>query len=324
MTAQHDLLLGQWEPFTRGDKDLPLHQVDAGHHLGYRMLHLEPGIHLHEVVRLGCIAIEDEFDRAGAEISHTARDLTRCLAHSGAQLWGQQRRRSLFDDLLMPALQAALALAQVHHVAVGVAEYLNLDMPGASKIALHQQGVIAEEGGSLAPRCDQCVRNSAQVVYHPHALTATARGGFDDQRDPDFLRGENQLGIGERSDAAGHHGFAGRGHRVLGPDLVAHGVHGFGRRPHEDNPRGLTRTDEICILRNESIPRVNSLCPGLLGSADDGIDVEITRGIGAEAHGGIAGPQVIGVAVGIHSDGTNPHGPQCRRDADRDLAAVCD
>lgn len=54
------------------------------------------------------------------------------------------------------------------------------------------------------------------------------------------------------------------------------------------------------------------------------VDVEITRGIGAEAHGGIAGPQVIGVAVGIHSDGTNPHGPQCRRDADRDLAAVCD
>ena len=36
---------------SRRDHDLALHQVDVGHHLGHRMLHLNAGVHLDEIRR---------------------------------------------------------------------------------------------------------------------------------------------------------------------------------------------------------------------------------------------------------------------------------
>ena len=37
------------EPLAARDADLPLHQIEAGHHLGDRMLDLQPRVHLEEV-----------------------------------------------------------------------------------------------------------------------------------------------------------------------------------------------------------------------------------------------------------------------------------
>ena len=44
-----DLLLAQRQRLAGGDAQLPLDQIEAGDHLGHRMLDLEPGIHLDEV-----------------------------------------------------------------------------------------------------------------------------------------------------------------------------------------------------------------------------------------------------------------------------------
>src|SRR6185503_19221571 len=40
----------------------------------------------------------------------------------------QQRRRRLLDDFLVAALDRALALAEINHIAVLVAKHLNFDM----------------------------------------------------------------------------------------------------------------------------------------------------------------------------------------------------
>ena len=40
---------GTVKPLAARDADLPLHQVDAGDHLGHRMLHLDSRVHLEEV-----------------------------------------------------------------------------------------------------------------------------------------------------------------------------------------------------------------------------------------------------------------------------------
>ena len=39
------------QPLAARDADLPVHQVEAGHHLGHRMLDLQPRVHLEEVER---------------------------------------------------------------------------------------------------------------------------------------------------------------------------------------------------------------------------------------------------------------------------------
>ena len=51
-------------------------------------------------------------------------------AHGFALFRGAVRTRGLPPDLLVAALDGAIALAQVDGIAVLVAQHLNLDMPG--------------------------------------------------------------------------------------------------------------------------------------------------------------------------------------------------
>ena len=108
--------------------DLQLHQVDAGDHLGHRVLDLDARVHLHEVE--AAVAVEQELDRAGVLVAdRRGRARTAASPISLAQLRRQRRRRRLLDQLLVPALDRALALAEVDDVAVLVAEDLELDVP---------------------------------------------------------------------------------------------------------------------------------------------------------------------------------------------------
>jgi hypothetical protein len=58
----------------------------------------------------------DELHRAGADVADAARRLACGRADACAGRGIQQRRGRFFDDLLVPPLQRALALAEVHDV----------------------------------------------------------------------------------------------------------------------------------------------------------------------------------------------------------------
>ena len=60
------------EPLAAGNPDLPVDEVEAGHHLGHRMLDLQPGVHLEEIER--AVVVEQELDRARVGVAHRARD----------------------------------------------------------------------------------------------------------------------------------------------------------------------------------------------------------------------------------------------------------
>ena len=51
----------------------------------------------------------------------------------------------------MPALDRALALPEVDDVAVGVAQHLDLDVPGLLDELLEEDAVVAEGGLGLGP-----------------------------------------------------------------------------------------------------------------------------------------------------------------------------
>ena len=61
-----------------GDADLLLHQIDARHLLGHRVLDLDARVHLHEVE---LAVLEEELDRAGVHVVHGLAELDRGLAH---------------------------------------------------------------------------------------------------------------------------------------------------------------------------------------------------------------------------------------------------
>ena len=109
-----DVLLLERERLPLGDAYLLLDDVDAGHHLGHRMLHLHARVGLHEVK----LAVrEDELHRAGALVAHPSAGLDGYLAHLAPQLRSDGRRRAFLDELLVAPLDGALALPQVDHVA---------------------------------------------------------------------------------------------------------------------------------------------------------------------------------------------------------------
>jgi hypothetical protein len=96
-----------------GDSNLPAHQVDAGHHLGDRVLDLQPCVHLEKIERrLATGFVEQELHRAGISVTARARRGDCGVAHRDPQLRSERRRRTLLDHLLVPSLERALPLEE--------------------------------------------------------------------------------------------------------------------------------------------------------------------------------------------------------------------
>ena len=77
-----DSAISSWRSGSRlagGDAELPFDEVEPGHRLGYRVLDLQPRVHLDEIELAGR-ASDDELDRAGADIADRARRRDRRLA----------------------------------------------------------------------------------------------------------------------------------------------------------------------------------------------------------------------------------------------------
>ena len=129
--------------------DLLAHDVDAGDHLGHAVLDLHAGVHLQEEV----LAVREQaFDRAGAAVA-TARAAATAISPRRSRSAGSTRGRGrLLDQLLVAALDRAVALAEVDDVAVAVGEDLDLDVARVGQVALEVDGRVGEELLALAGR----------------------------------------------------------------------------------------------------------------------------------------------------------------------------
>ncbi len=132
----------QVEPLASRDANLPLHQVDARHHLGDRVLDLQARVHLQEVER--SVLVEQEFDRAGVGVTHRFRNRRRGRRHAPPELRRDRQRRALFDDLLVTPLDRALALDERQHGAVMIAEQLHFDVARRHDPALEIHRTVTE------------------------------------------------------------------------------------------------------------------------------------------------------------------------------------
>src|SRR5688572_18942131 len=126
-----------------GDQQLFLDEIDAGDHLGDRMLDLDARVHLDEVETP---VLVQELERAGAAIADADARLGADAADLGALLRRDARRRRFLDDLLMPALHRAVALAEVHRAPLAVRQHLDLDVARVLEELLHVDHVVAERG----------------------------------------------------------------------------------------------------------------------------------------------------------------------------------
>ncbi len=320
--GQPYVLLREAEGLPGRDPQLPLDQVQARDQLGHRVLHLEAGVHLHEVVRRRVRARDDELHRARAPVAAGAGRLDRRLAHRRTRLLVEEHARRLLDDLLVAALEGALALAQVDHVAVAVGQDLDLDVAGAVDPALDEERVVVEGGAGLAAGGGDLVLQAGQVPHQAHALAAAARAGLQQHRRAQLAGRLRQVRVA----APGDDRHARVPDRLLGADLVAHQRDRVRRRTDEDQAGVGAGAREGGVLGEEAVARVD----GLRARAGRGLQQALHRQVAlgrrgrADPHRRVRLADVPGVGVRVGEDGhrAHAHRPQRPDDAYGDLATV--
>ena len=141
---------GELELLARRDPHLLANDVDPRDELRDRVLDLKPTVHLDEVE--AAVGSDEELERSGVSVAdRDTRALDRAL-HLLARLRIERRRRRLLDQLLVPSLDRALALTEREHVALAVAQDLDLDVAGRCERLLHVQRTIAKGGFGLGAR----------------------------------------------------------------------------------------------------------------------------------------------------------------------------
>ena len=79
----------------------------------------------------------------------------------------------------MPPLDGAVSLVKVDVVAVGIAEYLHLDVSGSGDVLLDQHPVIGEGVQRLPLATLQGLHKLFRVVDDSHTLASSSRHCFD-------------------------------------------------------------------------------------------------------------------------------------------------
>ena len=226
----------------------------------------------------------------------------------------------------MAALQGTFALAEVDHVAVAVAQNLNLDVAAVLDQALDVNLGIAEGAAGFARGIAQRGLQIGLAVHAAHAFSAAAGnclqkdgvaiGGAECAR---FLQRDAVAGSGNHRRAGGDGGLAGGG-------LRSHAADGIRRRADEHQAGVFARGREIGILAEESVARMDGLGAVLAGRVEDlfGHQVALRGGRRADVFGFVGHADVAGGAVGVGIDGHtgDAHLAQRADDAHRDLAAI--
>ena len=193
-----------------------------------------------------------------------------------AQDRGERRAGALLDQLLVPPLDRAVALAQVDHPAGAVAHDLDLDVARLGQVLLDVHRAVAERRQRLVLGQPEALGELLGVLRDPHALPAPAGGGLDDDREADLLRERQRLvGVLDRARRAGNGRHPGLLRQAPGGRLVAHLADLVAGGADEGDVAGPAGLGELGVLRQEAVARVDRVGAGDLRGGDDAGDAEV-------------------------------------------------
>ncbi len=291
------------------------------------MLDLNARIHLHEIE--AAILIEQEFDRARILITRCTYCLDGCNAHGTTSFAIERRRRRFFQQLLMTALERAIAFAQRNAVIVLISQDLNLDMAWTQHELLQIDIAIAKGCERFGLCGSELALQLFRAVHFAHALAAAARACLDEDRIARSIREcarfldrfHDAIGARDGGNAAGLHG-------LTSLRLVAHRFDALWRRADEHDVVVGARTCKIGVLSQETIAGMNRIGASVDSSSDDRRDdkIALISRSGTDADGLISiGDRCrIGIFGGIDRHRLHAQFLAGAHDAQSDLASVCD
>ena len=248
------------------------------------------------------------------------QSLTGCLGY-------RPGRREL-DDLLVAALERAVALAEVDDVAVLVAQHLYFDVLGLNQVLLDEDILIAERLLGLALDAFERGSDLFRGITAPHTATAAATGCLEDDRETerDCLF-ERFVCVAQRLGGTGNGGDAAGLCNGLGRQLVAHLREDVRRRADEGDTGFLAGAGEISVFAQKAVAGMDGIDIVMLGQINDGRDVQIglertfvfTNEIGFI---GAGTEETVGIFVGIDCDSVQSKIVTGAKDADCNFAPV--
>ena len=156
------------------NKNLRAHHVDARHHFGDGVLHLNTGVHLNEIVP--ACPVDQKLHRAGVDIVDSLGDLDGILIELVANFLGYAPSGGKLHHLLIAALQRTVALSQVTDAAILVGQDLHLDVLWLHEVFFNENVVVAKGFFGLAAHQLKGRRNVLRLFAQTHAASAAARG----------------------------------------------------------------------------------------------------------------------------------------------------
>ena len=194
------------------------------------------------------------------------------LADVVADLWRQVRRGRFLDQLLMAALQRAIALPQMDDVAVPVAEDLHFDVARLLDVLFEVDAAVLEGLLGFLLGGVEAGLQADVVAGHAHAAAAAAGRRLDQHRDSRSRRascsGLGLVGRSARRCRARRARSASLG-QLAGLVLVAQPAHRLVRRADELDVAVAAHLGEVGVFRQEAVAGMDRLHVGDLGGADD-------------------------------------------------------
>ena len=232
--------------------------------------------------------------------------------------------------LLVPALQRAIALAQMDGMALAVAEDLKLDMARLLEIFLKVDGIVAEGGPRLGTGGRESVREVGRRLRNLHAAAAAAGGCLDQHRIADFRSDAGRVDVVVDAALGARH--AGNAEATCAVrfrlDLVAHDADVIRLGTDEGDAMLVENVGESRVLGQEAIARMNRFGAGDLAGGDQGRNVEIAfarlRRTDADALVGELDMHGVGIGGRVHGDSRDAELLARPQDTQGDLAAIRD
>ena len=229
----------------------------------------------------------------------------------------------------MTALDRAVALAEVDHVAVPVRQDLHLDVARILDEPLDVDGRVGEVLLALARRGLEGTARFVGPVDELHPFPAPSRRRLDDQRVADLLaERDDALDRSDRLDRARDDRDACGAHRGAGGGLRPHQLDRGRRRPDPGQACLLDEAGEPRVLGEEAVAGVDGPRPGAKRSLDEHVPTEVAlRGRArSDEVRLVGGAHVRAPPVGLRVDGdaAETELAQGAKDPDRDLATVRD
>ena len=162
----------------------------------------------------------------------------------------------------MAPLNRAVALPQVHHVAVAIGQHLHLHVPRPIDEFLHVEARVAKGGLRFPLGSLEQAFELVWAWHQAHAAATPTSGGFDHHRIAHrFRQGGRLTGVLQEPLAAGDGGHPHPLHGGLGGGLVPHGADRLGRGAHEGDAVIAAHLGETVVFSQKAVTRMDGVGP---------------------------------------------------------------